>query len=170
MKYHFISYLGEWGPCILLFVGMLALYKTPTYLGLFVTGSVLNILINYILKGVLKQPRPNEKEHLINLEQRYKEILNFGRYGMPSGHAQSAIFSTAFVFMVTRNVRLLVLFSSITLVTMYQRVKEDFHSPNQVIVGAALGYLVALLFFLYTSKTLQGKVKAKPDDNYFGLI
>lgn len=170
MKYNFIYYLGEWGPCILLFLGMLSLYKTPTYLGLFAAGSVLNLLINYILKGILKHPRPNEKEHLINLEQRYKEILNFGRYGMPSGHTQSAVFSTAFVFMVTRDVNLLVLFSSITLVTMYQRVKEDFHSINQVIMGAAVGYLAALFFFLYTRKTLQGKVKAKLDDNYFGMI
>ena len=54
-------------------------------------------LINYILKGVFKQPRPIDDKHLFNLEKMYRSVLTFENYGMPSGHAQTMIYSLVFV-------------------------------------------------------------------------
>ena len=167
--YNAIFYLGDWGPYILMWISVILLYKTPTYLFLFVLWTILNILLNYLLKGLIRQPRPNDREYLTMIEEKYRKILNFGRYGMPSGHTQVAVFSTLFVYLVTRKKWILAAYGIVALVVMFQRVEFGFHTTLQVLAGALVGCLVAVIAYLQGGTSVKGLLKQKQDDNYFGL-
>lgn len=163
-----LYYVGEYGPTILWIFAVVVLYKLPSYFGMFIFGSVVSIITNYILKGLFKQPRPNQDAYIQSIENQYKGIIGFGRYGMPSGHTQAAVFTTIYIWFATKNMKLTFLCLIISIITMYQRVEYNFHTIAQVIAGAGVGTLVAYFFFLNVKKANKTKLKYKPDDNYFG--
>lgn len=159
--------IGSFGPLILILLSTFILYSKPKYLVVFFVGSIVNTLINYMLKGLFGQPRPNDDS--VNLEKKYRSIYNFNRYGMPSGHVQSAFFSLVFVFLVTQNISFCVGYFVLTLVITYQRVQYNFHYLSQTIVGAMVGSIIAFLFFNYGLGLHKGKLEFKKDDLYFGM-
>jgi membrane-associated phospholipid phosphatase len=53
---------------------------------------------------------------------------------------------------------------TISLVTIYQRVQSQQHFLLQTIVGAIFGSIIGYVFYKYTQKHLQGKLKPKQDD------
>ena len=161
-----IYYLGSNGPLILIVVTVGILYTKSNYLIVFLIGSVVNVLINYVLKGAIAQPRPND--HTTELERKYRKILNYDRYGMPSGHAQMVLFSTIFVYLATHDVRVFVCYFIMSLLTVYQRIHFEYHYLSQTIVGGILGGLIAWTFFSYGTMVLKGPLKGKKDDYYFG--
>jgi len=125
-----LYYTGEYGPTMLWVISIFALYRLPSYLGMFFIGSAASIIINYLLKGLIKQPRPNQDAFLQIIERQYRGIVGFGRYGMPSGHTQLAVFITTYVWLATKNVYLISVYIIICIIVMYQRVKYDFSYHN----------------------------------------
>lgn len=163
-----LYYTGEYGPTLLWLISIFVLYKLPSYLGMFLIGSVASILINYLLKGIIKQPRPNQDAFLQTIERQYRGIVGFGRYGMPSGHTQLAVFITTYVCLATKNVYITLIYIIICIIVMYQRVKYDFHTITQVVAGAVTGVVVAVFFINNVKKANKTALRHKPDDNYFG--
>lgn len=162
-----LYYTGSYGPAILIAVALLLLRNTPNHLVVFSIGTLLNLSINYVLKGIIREPRPDSKN--LKIEDRYRNITDFNKFGMPSGHSQSVWFSTIFVFLSTQqpyNAFYMALFS---VVTMVQRVAYRRHSVNQVLVGAILGVALACVAFSYASSLSKGRVKDKSDDDYYGV-
>jgi dolichyldiphosphatase len=82
-------------------------------------GQTLNQLVNMILKNYIAQPRPAHTG-----------------YGMPSSHAQFMFFYLTFnpSFM---NLLLAVL-------TCFSRVHDGYHTVEQIIVGAFVGFVCAM--------------------------
>jgi len=105
----------------------------------YLIGLFFNSLLNYILKGIIKQPRPLENEKLINLALNNGRLFPYEIYGMPSGHAQASLYSTIFIWLVFKNKNILILYLLLTLLTMYNRINTKSHSIIQVIVGAIVG-------------------------------
>ena len=169
--YKSLFYLGEEGNIFLIALATFALYFSNSihYLGLFFIGSVFNILLNFGLKGLIRSPRPNEDAYLHSVRDMYKTTNNFGRFGMPSGHAQGALFTLTFIYLVTKNIRVTCVASLIAIVVMWQRIHGEFHTIAQVVAGAVLGVAVAYSFVAYGKMGLKGTQKARGDDNYFGL-
>ena len=121
-------------------------------------------LINYILKGVFKQPRPIDDKHIFNLEKMYRRVLTFENYGMPSAHTQAVFYTTTFTYLALENNVLLVCSVFISLLTIYQRVQSRQHFLSQTIVGAIIGSILGFVFYKYAKNQLQGPLKAKEDD------
>jgi hypothetical protein len=137
-------------------------------LQIYLIGFVINSLLNFVLKGIIKQPRPSEDKHVFNvwLNNGMKgDRLWFDRFGMPSGHAQSVFYSTFFIIFALQNTNINILYLIISLNTLYQRVKYKNHTVLQVIVGAIVGTIIGSLLYYYSQKILQGKLKEKKDDN-----
>jgi len=84
------NYIGQNGPLILLGILLILLfiYKSTTLFWIVFILCAINSQINYILKGIFKQPRPNFIGGPIN---------NNHVYGMPSGHSQSSSFFTSLI-------------------------------------------------------------------------
>jgi membrane-associated phospholipid phosphatase len=164
-----LHYIGFFGPQILLFASIILLRNKSTLLYIYLLGMFLNSIINYILKGIIREPRPSEDIHIFNMELNSSKIngrrLGFDRFGMPSGHAQSVFFSLAFIYLALKNTKISIFYLLIALNTLYQRVDYKNHSIAQVIIGSLVGSLLAFSFFKYAKHILKRELKEKLDDD-----
>jgi membrane-associated phospholipid phosphatase len=85
---------------------------------------------------------------------------------MPSGHAQSCVFSTTFVFLSIKKYNSLIIYLLLSFTTMYQRVKYNFHTIFQIIVGSIVGFLLASLFYYFSQEKMKGVIREKKDDDF----
>jgi membrane-associated phospholipid phosphatase len=84
---------------------------------------------------------------------------------MPSGHAQSAFFSTIFIYLALKDIRITIGYLFIALLTIYQRVLFKEHSVIQVLAGAIVGILFGGFIYLMARQKIMGKLRAKKDDD-----
>jgi len=160
--------LGYFGPQILGVVSVVLLLEKTMMLKYYFFGYIINTLLNIVLKGLIKEQRPNEDKHMFNiwLHNGMKTDRHwYDRFGMPSGHAECVFYSTAFIFFTFKNSNWAILFLIISLNTMYQRVKYKNHTITQVIIGAIIGSIMGWMFYYFSRVALKGKLKAKDDDN-----
>ena len=167
----FLDYVGRYGPSILFLFSVILLWNKTNYLTYYVYGFILNALLTLILKGIIKQPRPSEDPKEFNLAIKnghrfiFKNGIPYDIFGMPSGHSNSALFTSVFVFLSLKDFKILSGFLIMSLLIMSQRVVDNRHTVFQVIVGASIGALCAYLFYYFSQSKLKGKIEEKPDDN-----
>jgi membrane-associated phospholipid phosphatase len=163
------DYIGFFGPQILLFISIILLRNKSNLLYIYLLGSFLSMIINYVLKGLICEPRPSENVHMFNIEMNSSKIsgsrLGYDRFGMPSGHSQSVFFSLAFIWLAFKNVKITFIYLLIALNTMYQRVNYKNHSIAQVLIGGLVGILLAFLFYKYANHNLKKEIRDKLDDD-----
>jgi membrane-associated phospholipid phosphatase len=95
----------------------------------------------------------------------FQNGIPFDIYGMPSGHAQAAFFITTFLYLSLKHTNLLYLCIVFSLIICYQRVKFEFHSISQVIVGSVLGSVIAYIFYQQAREKIKGRVREREDDD-----
>jgi membrane-associated phospholipid phosphatase len=154
--YSALAYLGFWGPMILLLLTIGILSRGPFRLfGAYILGQICNSLSNYILKDLIRQPRPSKDNvHYFtwnSLEDHYHVAKTMGsqEYGMPSGHAQSVIFSLVFVQYALHNPWLTFLYGCFSVITLVQRIVYENHSVEQVVVGSIIGGILGYLSWIH---------------------
>jgi len=165
------SNLGGFGPIILYLIGSYLLWNKATTFYYFQVGFVTSAILNLILKGIFKQPRPSEDPKQFNLAIKnghrfiFKNGIPHDIFGMPSGHSSASLFITVFVFLSLRDYKILFGFLLMSLLIMSQRVIDNHHTFFQVIVGTSVGALYAYLFYYFSEQKIKGQIEEKPDDN-----
>ena len=163
--------IGQYGPKLLLVFSMILLWDKSYNLYYYCIGYVMNHILNWVLKTIIKQPRPDIDETTFKLALKHgKRYINrnglpYGIFGMPSGHSESCLFSTTFVFLVLRDYKILGGCLLLSIVTICQRVAFNHHTIAQVIVGAVVGLIFGQLIYCLSQQAIKGLVKEKPDDN-----
>ncbi|KAI9144273.1 dolichyl pyrophosphate phosphatase 1 [Paraphysoderma sedebokerense] len=106
-------------------------------------GQLLNEVVNFILKRVIKEKRPHDH-------------LGKG-YGMPSSHSQYMTYFTVFLILyLSYRIKLNSIYklgiSAVAVVTcllvMYSRIHLQYHTPLQVLAGASLGCVFGLFWYM----------------------
>ena len=167
-------YLGGFGPLILFFVSLAVLWKKHNLLFYYTIGIFANVILNIVLKGIFQCPRPLDDPKIFNVALKNGRNLIFNNYipfdifGMPSGHSQSAAFSTLFIFFALKNYHILYFYLIIAIITMIQRVVYYYHTVFQVFVGILFGAAFGYYMYYLAQQKLKGKIREKPDD--FGPI
>jgi membrane-associated phospholipid phosphatase len=163
-----LFHIGNNGPFILFVFTILFLKNTLNALYYYVIGFILNFILNIFLKATIQQPRPKYNEDLFKLSLQYlkkhESIVPYDMYGMPSGHAQSVIYSTLFVYLILKNKKIALFYVIISLITLIQRVKGLYHSIFQVLVGSLIGFLFAYFIFYMYQQKMTGNLSLKKDD------
>ena len=106
-------------------------------------GQLINEVINYVLKHVIREPRPAGC-HLTN-------------YGMPSSHSQFMAYLAVTVLLwsirrarfqndVIAKIILNAAFCGLCALVMYSRVALGYHTTEQVAAGAACGVTFGLIW------------------------
>ncbi|XP_078282162.1 dolichyldiphosphatase 1 isoform X2 [Rhinoraja longicauda] len=155
-----LAYLSLVPVFILFGFVTLIVFKRELHSISFLCGLVLNEILNWVIKSVIKEPRPCQGGHR-NL---------FTEYGMPSSHSQFiwffSIYSLLFLYLrmhQTNNARCLELLwrhvLSICLLTLaflvsYSRVYLMYHSWSQVIYGVIAGGVMGAVWFIFTQEVL----------------
>ena len=143
----FLDTLGFYGPWICMICVIVALWKRPAFVVLYVVFFWLNQLLNPLLKLTFREERPSNPIPFSNHE-RYKGA-HF--YGMPSGHAESVGFSFVFLLLLEgyRSWWLYVV-GMIMMVTCIQRWKYRRHTVEQIIAGLFFGGMFAwIVLYLF---------------------
>ena len=160
-----IDNIGFLGPFILLISSIWLLKNKSTLLTYYITGYILNIGLNIILKYLLKQPRPSENLKLFNIYINQGKVINFNKYGMPSGHAQNVFYSVTFILFALQNLNITSIYLLIAILTSYQRIKYNMHTLSQIICGSVIGLLFGYLSYIVSLKKITGILNYKKDDN-----
>jgi len=163
--------IGEYGPLILFLINVFLLRNTLTYQIYYIVVVFLSLLLNFVLKLMVKQKRPSIDEKTFELMvkngKRYieKNGQPYDIYGMPSGHSQSVILSTVFNYIVFQDIRMTCGFGVVSLITMSQRILDNHHTGFQVVVGGAIGGLLGYGGYSLAKKAIVGKLRKKAEDN-----
>jgi membrane-associated phospholipid phosphatase len=131
-----IDLIGFHGPIIAAVITLTSLFYQKPFLYAFILFSILNYVINGLLKSSIREPRPSGSIPIHDLD---KEDGNKTSFGMPSGHAQLIFFSTTFLYLVKKNTYLLLFELFLCALTLYQRWKYRKHSVQQLLVGSGVG-------------------------------
>ena len=159
--FELINYIGYYGPIILLISTIILLFNNKSFLYIYFLGFVINSIFNFIIKGVIKQKRPvNDVKSKIIKESRLGNEI----YGMPSGHSQSVMFSTLFVFRALKNDLITFIYLIISGTTMWQRVYNYSHSLLQILIGGTLGSIFGYYAYKYAKK-INKKMKKNKKKN-----
>jgi len=163
--------LGAYGPIILILLSWYFLWDYKNLFFYLNVGIISNAILNIILKGLIQEPRPIFDTAKVNLVKRHaKEYffqngIPFDIFGMPSGHAQMALFMTTFIYLSLERTNLLYLYLAFTLLICYQRVNSEYHSMSQVIVGSVIGSGFAYIVYHLAREKIKGRIRERPDDN-----
>lgn len=166
--------IGGYGPIILNFLSIHLLWNKHNLLFYYIIGIFFNSILNLVLKGIFQQPRPSEEYDKFKLALKngkrfiFKNGVPFDIFGMPSGHAQSALYSTVFIYLALRKTNILYFYLLFSLLIITQRVVYNHHTIFQVIVGAFIGALFGYFVFSLVEKKIKNRIREKPDD--FGPI
>jgi membrane-associated phospholipid phosphatase len=160
-----VDLIGVSAPQILFFVSCYLLWNKPVFLNYYIGGFFINTILNLLLKGIIRQPRPSEDIKLFNLAVNNGKRMGFDVYGMPSGHAQLAFYSTIFIYLALKNKKIAFVFLLISMISLYQRVKYKNHTILQVIVGSGVGALFGYFIYYLSTQKIKGKLRSKKDDN-----
>ena len=128
---------------------LLAYHRNATILTIWV-GSILNAILSKIIKKIVNQNRPSELQTNSNIK------LKPSDGGMPSSHAMSLGFIMTSILIVdgvlpinNYNLRagLGLIMSLYTTVALRYRIRDHYHTLEQVVVGLVLGIMNAISWF-----------------------
>lgn len=162
--------LGEQGPIILIIISWYLLRDNKNLFFYYTVGIFANAVLNIFLKGMIQEPRPmfdDTKVRLLKTHGKnyfYQNGIPFNMFGMPSGHVQSVFFSTIFIYLSLKQHNLMYIYLPLSLLTCYQRVKFNYHSISQVIVGAITGSSFAYFVYHLAREKIKNRIREKPDD------
>ena len=161
---------GQYGPIILIIYSCYLLWDKSNLFFYYVVGIFINAILNLIIKGIIQEPRPSEDLKTFELSLKngrrflFKDGIPHDIFGMPSGHTQSSLFSTVFVFLSLKKLNILGIYLVISLIIMAQRVAFNHHTIPQVIVGSIVGGLFGFVMFYMAQNKLMGVIREKIDD------
>ena len=155
MLIYYIDLIGFYGPMLIGLINITALWCRNLYAMSYVLFSLLNVLVNGVLKTIIKEQRPSGQIYL----NQYDVVPNTApsRYGMPSGHAQSVGFSITFLYLVVHSPAVLYVSLCIGTLTLYQRFKYRRHTIGQLFIGFMIGALFAATSHEITKTYITGK-------------
>jgi membrane-associated phospholipid phosphatase len=162
---------GAYGPIILILLSWYLLWDNKNLFFYYTVGIFANAVLNIIFKGIIQEPRPMFDDKKVRLlkthgkEYFYQSGIPFDIFGMPSGHAQASLFSTIFIYLSLKQTNLLYIYIPLTLLTCYQRVKFDYHSISQIIVGGIVGTAFGYLVYKLAREKIKNIIREKPDDD-----
>jgi len=129
------------------------LYSTPILFVVFLLSVMANTLLNKTLKHWIHQKRPNDPLRFLASER----FAGKAAYGMPSGHSQLTFFTMTFYSLVSHppstSVVLSLLF--ISLLSCYERWAFRNHTITQLVGGAIVGVILALLVSFVIKKEVS---------------
>jgi membrane-associated phospholipid phosphatase len=167
------NFIGSSGPLIMFFVTVKLLYLKSNLLTYYCYGFFLNILLNTILKGIFKQPRPSVDPELFKLAIKSENKFKFSNgfpyniCGMPSGHSQSIFYSTIFVYLSLKNKKILIYYLLFSLLVLYHRLYFNYHTVLQVLAGSFVGILFAFFMYYMATQNIIGKLSEKKEDGFY---
>ncbi|MEI8135112.1 MAG: phosphatase PAP2 family protein [bacterium] len=129
-------------PIVFILLGFIRQKKQMWSNGLLIGGSyLLSVMISNLLKYLVNRPRPHITYHFI------QKLSGAGSSSFPSGHT-SDVFSIAMIISLLYPRRLVVVPIFVWAILVgYSRMDLGVHYPSDVVGGALIGVVSAVLAF-----------------------
>ncbi len=160
-----LNYIGCYSPIILFILTIFLLRNMHTYLKFFISGFLLNNILNIVLKLFIKEPRPSKDQKAIEIGVTNGVRIGYDKFGMPSGHAQNCVYCLAFITLVLNSPIITTGYIILTMISISQRYINNNHSIWQLIIGSIIGLGFSYVIYLFAKKQITGVIKMKKDDN-----
>jgi membrane-associated phospholipid phosphatase len=150
--------IGFFSELIVIIMIIYLLYDRLFDLTFFILGIFSSLIINQLLKGVFRDPRPSNPIKFLNNEQFPKKLSgkNFNIFGMPSGHAQNVSFALAYLYWtIPENFIMKFISIFIGVVTIFQRWWFKNHTLPQLFVGVIVGITFAYFTIQIRKKCME---------------
>ena len=157
MNLYYINLIGFYSPKIVFIFSIFLLFvikynvKNTIF---YILGYYLCDKINFLLKKIIKQPRPFEDINIFNNKKKIYIHNNINMYGMPSGHALYTTYSTIYINNILKNKIITFIYCIITLICINQRLIYKNHTIQQIVVGGILGIFIAY-FIIYIQNNFK---------------
>lgn len=118
-----------------------------------------------IIRPYVERMRP---ANLLNPLSQFVQVVDGyrgGRYGFPSCHAANTFALATFMMLLTRNVRISIFVYAWALINCYTRLYLGVHYPGDLLVGAAIGGLIAVLIYFVMAHFMPMQ-KVSDDTNF----
>jgi membrane-associated phospholipid phosphatase len=167
------SVFGNNGPLILFALSIFLLRNKVNLLYYYILFFVIGEILNTFLKSIIQQPRPSIDKKTFDLMMKNKERyiktngLPYDIFGMPSGHSQSVLYSTVFIYLAFHNIKLTLGYLLVSIITLAERVVDNHHTILQVIFGSIFGIIIGFLSYEIVKRKITGKLNQKKDDYAF---
>jgi hypothetical protein len=148
----------------LFFISLFILFLEEKYIFLYsyILFFLFNLLINYILKIILKHPKPNENIDLFHFIQ---EKIEYERFGTPSANCQSSLFSSFFILFSTKNLFYFFIYLFLSFYVIYQEIQNNISYYYQIFIAAIIGIIISIIAYQLSLLFLKGKVELKEEEN-----
>lgn len=140
---------------------LLCVIKNIQLILFYLSGFLINVIINRLLRNMIKDTRLIENGH--------------EKYNMPSGHSQITLYSTAFIVTIIAlntdlfnyntqhflnrfvnkfvNYIIILFYLLLSFITTYKCVDGKYHTLDQVIVGVLIGCIIGTGTGYFSIKT-----------------
>lgn len=113
-----------------------------------------DFVVSSFIKNIICRPRPSHDPAVMNLLS-YVNDYRGGAYGFPSNHASNGFAAATFLALLMRN-RWVTLSAFLWAIgSCYSRMYMGVHYPTDILCGALLGSLFAILIYLIYKKTAR---------------
>ena len=137
----FIWAIGYFGEYFTFIITCALIYNQYIYFIVFLIMTVVNRYFNTFIKNKIRQSRPENPIKFLDSDTFSKK-----KFGMPSGHTQSAFFNICYAYLLTTYfcpwIFLLLIIGAIIIA---ERLKYKNHTLVQLLGGALVGALVAYI-------------------------
>lgn len=154
-----MKFITTLGSAMVIITGILCvaiLIKDKKYFKIFVLANLIGVILNNIIKLIVKRPRPTNTM-VMTVER---------SYSFPSGHSMSSmIFYGLIIYYICKNMKnkklksfLVMLLSSIIFFIGLSRIYLGVHYATDVVGGYVFGLLYLVVFIKILNK-IEGKNK-----------
>lgn len=146
-----LSLLGEWG-LIWIVIGIVLLFfrKTRrTAVIMLVSAAVVLLVGELLLKNTVCRVRPCNVRPYIDIPVRRPTSYSF-----PSGHTSTAFACSTAIFLHRRTFGILTVI--LAFLIAFSRLYNYVHFPSDVLAGALLGILTALIVYAIAKRVVPG--------------
>lgn len=160
------DYVGVFAPIFLLALSLFFLRHQQIYMYFFIVGYTLNIILNFLLKIIIKEPRPLHDKKALEIGIKHGERIGADKFGMPSGHAQSCGFALSYITTTVQNPLVSGFFLIVSVISLFQRYLYNNHSLLQLGIGFFVGIGVGYTIYVAANKYITGNMETKHDDEF----
>ncbi|PVW17017.1 phosphatase PAP2 family protein [Marixanthomonas spongiae] len=152
-----VTQIETWIPLFLLFFILIFYYfkwkRGGTILFFLLLTFGITILCTGLVKDFVARLRPNNVEALSEVIRILQKPTNYSFF---SGHASSSFSITTFVVLALKEKTKWIYFAYLwPLLFVTSRIFVGVHYPSDIFVGALVGTVFAILFYLLCKKTLR---------------
>jgi membrane-associated phospholipid phosphatase len=158
--------IGVLAPIFLLVLSIFFLRHQQFYLYFFLGGYVLNNILNYLLKMIIKEPRPLHDRKSLEIGIKNGVRIGPDKFGMPSGHAQTCGFALSYITATVQNPIVTGFYLVISGISLFQRYLYNNHSILQLGVGFVIGIGFGYAIYLTAHNYITGNMETKRDDEF----